>query len=75
MEGGEDRIPTQRIAFDVSRVLRGSIDSSFDLFRTGNAEYVLEGDPAYRVGQTYVLFLTPREDGSTAWSPPRAASS
>lgn len=64
LEDGEHRVPNQRIAFEVSRVLKGEIESTFDLFHTGNEEFVLAGDPPYQVGETYVLFVTPREDGS-----------
>jgi hypothetical protein len=53
-----------RIAFEVQQSLRGDLGSSFDLFHTGNEHFVLAGDPPYRVGQRYVLFLTPREDGT-----------
>jgi hypothetical protein len=57
-------IPTQRIAFEVNGVLDGEVADSFELFHTGNSEYVLDGDPPYEVGTDYVLFLMPREDGS-----------
>ncbi len=64
LEEGEDRIPTQRISFSVSRSLLGRVDGSFELFHTGNAEFVLDEDGPYKVGESYVLFLAPREDGS-----------
>lgn len=64
LENGEDRIPNQRIAFKVNRIIKGEIDRTFDLFHTGNESFVLAGDPPYEVGQRYVLFLMPREDGS-----------
>jgi len=64
LENNESRVPTQSIAFDVQQSLRGDVGSSFDLFHTGNEHFVLDGDPPYRVGERYVLFLTPREDGT-----------
>lgn len=64
LDRGEDRIPTEQITFDVSSVLAGNIGSSFELFHTGNAEFVVDEDPAYRVGEDHVLFVTQREDGS-----------
>lgn len=63
-ESGEHRVPNQRIAFDVQEVLQGEIGGTFDLFHTGNESFVLDGDPPYQVGETYVLFVRPREDGS-----------
>lgn len=63
-ESEVDRIPTQRILFEADRVHRGSIDEVFELFHTGNETFVLGGDPPYEVGETYMLFLQPREDGS-----------
>jgi hypothetical protein len=53
---GESIIPTQRIAFEVKNRLQGQIEDSFELFHTGNNEFVLEGDPRYKAGQRYVLF-------------------
>lgn len=63
-ESGEHRVPTQRIAFEVERTLAGDVGRGFELFHTGNDEFVLAGDPPYAVGESYVLFVTPREDGS-----------
>lgn len=64
LEEGVDRIPTQRISFDVERTLAGHAGASFELFHTGNASYVVDEDGPYREGQSYVLFVTAREDGS-----------
>lgn len=64
LKSGEDRIPNQRVAFEVERTILGKVDSTFDLFHTGNESYVLLGDPPYEMGQTYLLFLSLREDGS-----------
>jgi len=64
LENDEDRIPTQRIEFEVQKSLRGRIDSSFDLFHTGSETFILDGDPPYELGETYLLFVMPREDGT-----------
>ena len=64
LPGGVDRIPTQRVDFTSIEVLSGTIPASFTLFKTGNATFQLEGDPAYVVGEEYVLFVEPREDGT-----------
>lgn len=58
------RVPNQRIAFAVDQVLKGRLEERFDLFHTGNATFSLAGDPPYEVGETYALFVMPREDGS-----------
>lgn len=61
----EDRIPNQRIVFKTVRRLGGeAMEKTFELFHTGNETFVLAGDPPYEVGQRYVLFLMPREDGT-----------
>lgn len=64
LDNDEHRVPTQRIAFDVERSVRGELEGTFDLFHTGSEDFVLAGDPAYQVGETYLLFVMPREDGS-----------
>lgn len=64
LENDEHRVPNQRIAFEVKRSVLGEVERSFELFHTGNDNYVLDGDPPYKVGEKYLLFLTPREDGS-----------
>jgi hypothetical protein len=64
LDNDEHRVPNQRVAFEVTRAIRGKVEASFDLFHTGNATYVLDGDPPYEMGQRYLLFLTPREDGT-----------
>lgn len=64
LENGERRVPNQRIALQVERRLKGRVDAEIELFHTGNGEFVLDGDPPYEVGQSYLLFLMPREDGS-----------
>ncbi|HVR97957.1 MAG TPA: hypothetical protein VMW27_15165 [Thermoanaerobaculia bacterium] len=59
-------IPTQRVHFTVKRSRKGSMvaSESFVLFQNGNDHNRFEDDPTYKVGQRYLLFLTPRPDGS-----------
>jgi len=64
IENDEDRIPTQRIRFQVMRHLAGRGPRTFELFHTGNADFVIDEAPLYEAGETYVLFLRAREDGS-----------
>jgi hypothetical protein len=60
----ESNIPTQLIAFETRRVLQGELGATFDLFHTGNSTFTLAGDPHYEVGESYLLFLMPRKDGT-----------
>ncbi len=63
-ESGADMIPTRRILFAVDKVLAGQIPGSqVELFQTGDANFVLEEDPPYAVGEQYVLFLTNADHG------------
>ena len=64
LESGEHRVPNQRIAMAVTRTVKGDVGRDFELFHTGNREFVLGGDPAYEVGQRYLLFLMARDDGT-----------
>lgn len=63
---GDFRIPSQRVSFDVKRGLKGSLDAgnSFVLFQNGNAQNRFEDDPSYKPGQTYMMMMTSREDGT-----------
>jgi hypothetical protein len=63
-DGDVDTIPTTRVSFDVVRRLAGRVGRSVELFQTGNADYVVDEDGPYTVGQTYLLFLARREDGT-----------
>jgi hypothetical protein len=69
-------IPTQRIDLKVTDSLRGaaSAGDELTLFKTGGERegmvLSLEGDPPYRVGERYVLFLEPRGDGTFIPSAP-----
>ena len=64
VEGGFDRIPTQRILFSVHRVLGGRLATRvIELFRTGSETFEIDEDPAYTQGGEYVLFLTRADRG------------
>jgi hypothetical protein len=64
-EGGAARTPTQSVSFATDQTLKGHVASSFTLARTGGSGMSVAGDPAYRVGQKYLLILAPdkRSDG------------
>lgn len=65
LEDGVDRIPTQRILFAVDKVIAGAVKARVvELFRTGNAEFVIAEDPPYAEGERYVLFLTRADRGT-----------
>jgi hypothetical protein len=63
-QGGD--IPTQRVQFTVKRVRKGSMvaGESFVLFQNGNDKNRFDEDPSYKLGRRYLLFLTPRPDGT-----------
>jgi hypothetical protein len=65
-DGYVSRIPTQRVSFDVVRSRKGSmvVGESFVLFQNGNSANRFDEDPSYEPGHLYLLFLTPREDGT-----------
>jgi hypothetical protein len=60
------RIPTQRVTFSVMDSRKGSLvaDETFVLFQNGNYNNRFDEDPSYKVGSTYLMFLTERGDGS-----------
>jgi hypothetical protein len=64
-EAGYD-IPTQRVHFTVKRSRKGSlaVGESFVLFQNGNDHNRFDEDPSYKLGKRYLLFLTPRKDGT-----------
>lgn len=64
--GEEGTIPSQRVHFTVRRTKKGSMTAgdSFVLFQSGNYRNRLDEDPSYKLGARYLLFLTPREDGT-----------
>ncbi len=65
-KGGVSAIPTQRVSFDVVRSRKGSLveNEPFVLFQNGNENNRFDEDPSYKVGHSYLLFLTAREDGT-----------
>jgi|GEM_PF-3299617 len=60
---GVDRIPNQTVTLRVNEVLKGQVGKTLKLFHTGTDERFADGDPAYRAGEKYVLFVLPRDDG------------
>lgn len=60
----EPPIPTQRVAVRTLESLKGNAPAALSLFKTGSADFLLEGDPSYAVGERYLLFLVPRADGT-----------
>jgi hypothetical protein len=65
-DGSVSRIPTQRVSFDIDRSHKGNMvdGESFVLFQNGNDSNRFDEDPSYKVGGTYLLFLSPRQDGT-----------
>ncbi|MEU7839235.1 hypothetical protein [Nonomuraea sp. NPDC049129] len=62
--GGVDRVPTQAITLRTDETLKGSADETVTLFRTGDDASGIADDPAYQIGQQYVLILDgKRTDG------------
>ncbi|MQA24371.1 MAG: hypothetical protein GEU94_02630 [Micromonosporaceae bacterium] len=62
--GGVDRVATQAVTLRTKEVFKGSMPATFTVSRTGGPNIVVEGDPAYRTGQQYVLALqSQRPDG------------
>jgi hypothetical protein len=63
---GIQRIATQRVSFEIKKSRKGSLKAteSFVLFQNGNDENRFDEDPSYKVGHSYLLFLTEREDGT-----------
>ena len=62
----ETSIPTQRVHFNVLASAKGDMvpNESFVLFQNGNDQNRFDEDPSYKVGARYLMFLTPREDGT-----------
>ena len=60
---GVDRVPNQTITLAVNETFKGVGSKTIQVFHTGDAVRWADGDPAYAVGEQYVLFLLPREDG------------
>lgn len=62
----ETSIPTQRVHFTIDASAKGEMvkGESFVLFQNGNYENRFDEDPSYKVGARYLMFVTPREDGT-----------
>ena len=60
------RIPTQRITFQVMDSRKGDLgeNENFVLFQNGNENNRFDEDPSYKIGATYLMFLTQRGDGT-----------
>jgi hypothetical protein len=65
-QDGVSGIPSQRVSFVVQRGRKGELEAGqvFDLYQNGNEDNRFDEDPSYKVGRSYLLFLTSREDGS-----------
>lgn len=65
-DGYVSRIPTQRVSFTIDRTRKGEMvaGESFVLFQNGNEHNRFDEDPSYNVGGRYLMFLTPRADGT-----------
>jgi hypothetical protein len=61
-----NRIPTQRVTFQVMDSRKGDLveNESFVLFQNGNFQNRFDEDPSYKLGATYLLFLSDRGDGT-----------
>jgi hypothetical protein len=61
-----NRIPTQRVTFQVMDSRKGDLaeNESFVLFQNGNYQNRFDEDPSYKMGHTYLLFLSDRGDGT-----------
>lgn len=56
-EGRDIEIPTQRVAVETIETLSGHLPRTVHVFRTGSSRFVVDGDPPYVIGATYVFFL------------------
>jgi hypothetical protein len=54
---GDGELPTQRITFRVDDTWYGSTPEEFTIEKLGSATLFVEGDPPYKVGERYVLFV------------------
>jgi hypothetical protein len=62
--GEQDRVPSQAIVFRTEETFKGAPGAIFTLFRTGTDVSGIADDPAYQVGQQYVMILDgQRDDG------------
>lgn len=61
---GPPSIPTQRIQVEVLDKIKGEPATTLTVFRTGSESWHVIGDPQYHPGETSLLFLVSRGDGS-----------
>jgi hypothetical protein len=59
---GEDRIPTQRVNVEIVKSFKGKSSGTLRVFHTGTDTQFIEGDPGYKAGETYLMFLEPKAD-------------
>jgi hypothetical protein len=61
---GIDQVQNQRITLSIRETFKGTLSGTFTLFHTGTNDTSLNGDPAYAVGEQYILFTdAQRDDG------------
>lgn len=65
--GAASEIPTLEVTFATISEIDGEIASTFTVEKTGSEYRHLEGDPAYVIGERYVLFLRPKADDPSLW--------
>jgi hypothetical protein len=69
-QGAPFTAPTQRIDLHVTETVQGQVPENFTLFKLGEPGVQPDGDPAYQVGERYLLFVRPRlNDDRTAPNP------
>lgn len=56
------RQQSQRITLDILRTLQGPRQDTLRLFHLGTDTFSFDGDPPYKLGETYVLFVEPRHE-------------
>ena len=63
--GDQPRTPTQRIFFEVLKPIYGNPSQAVRVWHMGTDTIHFEGDPPYRVGEEYVLFVYPNDESGT----------
>lgn len=56
-------VPTSLVDVRVTETIRGETPPELTIHQVGGAGLFAEGDPAYAVGERYLLFVRPREGG------------
>lgn len=57
----DSALSTQRIALRTQDTVYGDAPVAFELFKTGSESLALEGDPPYKVGESYLMFIKQRK--------------